>query len=66
MSKLTARVEVRGHVYRDVWVSGDSVAELEAAAQHEWSNLVGGHVGQAEVTEINIVKKEAKGEQVCM
>ena len=62
MSKLTARVEVHGPVYRDVIVSGNSVAELEAAAQQEWSNLVGGQVGNAEVTEIHIVEKEKNNE----
>lgn len=54
MAKFTARVEVVGPVYRDVIVFGDSQAELEAAAQQEWSNLVGGQVGNAEVTEIHI------------
>lgn len=62
MSKLTARVEVHGPVYRDIIVSGNSVAELEAAAQQEWSNLVGGLVGNAEVTEIHILEKEKNNE----
>jgi hypothetical protein len=62
MSKLTARVDVHGPVYRDVIVSGNSVAELEAAAQQEWSNLVGGQVGNAEVIEIHILEKEKNNE----
>jgi hypothetical protein len=38
------------------------VAELEAAAQQEWSNLVGGQVGNAEVIEIHILEKEKNNE----
>lgn len=62
MYKLTATVEVVGPVYRDVIVSGDSPAELEANAQSEWARLVGGQVGNAQATHIQILEKETNND----
>ena len=62
MSKFTARVEVVGPVYRDVIVFGDSQAELEAMAQSEWARLVGGQVGNAQATQIEILEKETNND----
>lgn len=62
MAKFTARVEVVGPVYRDVIVFGDSQNELEAMAQSEWARLVGGQVGNAQATRIEILEKETDNE----
>ena len=64
MSKFTARVEVQGTVWRNVIVFGDSHAELEANAQSEWARLVGGQVGNAEATHIQILEKENSNAKV--
>lgn len=58
MAKFTAKVEVYGPVWRSVTVSGDSQAELEANAQSEWARVVGGQVGNAQATHIQILEKE--------
>ena len=58
MSKFTAKVEVYGTVWRSVTVSGNSQAELEANAQSEWARVVGGQVGNAQATHMQILEKE--------
>ena len=42
---------VMGTVERRVIVSGGSLAEAEANAYSEWTNLTGGHIGTAECIE---------------
>ena len=48
MNKKTYSVLVIGAVERRVIVSGGSLAEAEANAYSEWTNLTGGHIGTAE------------------
>ncbi len=51
MSKKIYSILVMGTVERRVIVSGESLAEAEANAYSEWSNLTGGHIGTAESVE---------------
>jgi len=51
MSKKTYSILVIGAVERRVIVSGGSLAEAEANAYSEWTNLTGGHIGTAECIE---------------
>jgi hypothetical protein len=51
MSKKIYSILVIGSVERRVIVSGGSLAEAEANAYSEWTNLTGGHIGTAECIE---------------
>ncbi len=51
MSKKTYSVLVIGAVERTVIVTGGSLAEAEANAYSEWTNLTGGNIGTAECIE---------------
>jgi len=51
VSKKTYSILVMGTVERRVIVSGGSLAEAEANAYSEWTNLTGGHISTAECIE---------------
>ena len=51
VNKKTYSILVMGTVERRVIVSGGSLAEAEANAYSEWTNLTGGHIGTAECIE---------------
>jgi hypothetical protein len=58
MSEKTYAILVMGTVERRVIVSGESLAEAEANAYSEWSNLTGGHIGTAESVEAYEVEQD--------
>ncbi len=58
MSEKIYGILVMGTVERRVFVSGESLAEAEANAYSEWSNLTGGHVGTAESVEAHEVEQD--------
>ena len=60
MSKKTYSVLVIGSVERRVIVSGGSLAEAEAYAYSEWTNLTGGHIGTAECIEAHELEEYDK------
>lgn len=57
MSKCYS-VLVMGTVERRVIVTGNSLAEAEANAYTEWTNLTGGHIGTAECVEAHELEKD--------
>ena len=57
MSEKTYSMLVMGTVERSVIVSGGSLAEAEANAYSEWTNLTGGHIGTAECIEAHELKE---------
>ena len=57
MSEKTYSILVMGTVERSVIVSGGSLAEAEANAYQEWTNLTGGHIGTAECIEAHELKE---------
>jgi len=57
----TYEILVMGTVERRVIVSGGSLAEAEASAYSEWSNLTGGYIKTAECIEAHEIEGHNNG-----